>query len=103
MMVYVELSRASKKYTCSKCKATIRRGEYYVLWRWPYVRGPNTDKYCLRCANMEIEHMLKNNVSALFIYMNEEGFVTSVVPRKDKVLSQEQRKVLLEVTSGSHS
>jgi len=98
MMAYVELSRASKNYVCEHCKAVIRRGEYYVLWRRPYVRGPNTEKYCLKCANMEIVYMLQNNVSALFIYMDGEGFVTRVVPRRDKAL--EHRKVLEAVVKG---
>jgi hypothetical protein len=35
-----------------------------------------------------------SNVSALFIYMNEEGFAAGVVPRKSKVMYPECRKVL---------
>jgi len=97
-MAYVELSRASKNYECSKCRSQIKRGSLYVLWRRPYVRGPNTEKYCLKCADMEIVYMLQKNVSALFIYMNEEG-VTSVVPRKDKVLSPEHRRTLISCIS----
>jgi hypothetical protein len=100
MMVYAELSRASKNYECSRCRAQIKRGSLYVLWRRPYVRGPNTEKYCLKCAKIERENMLKNSVSALFIYMNEEGFVTGVVPRRDRLLCEEHRKVLEAVVKG---
>jgi len=98
MLIVAELSRASKKYTCSKCGAEIRRGELYILWHYFY--SNYTEKYCLRCAAKDAELMLKHSVKRLRIYV-EGGEDYAVVPVKDAPLPKEWRRKVEEFLSVS--
>jgi hypothetical protein len=90
MLIVAEMNRASKKYVCSKCRAEIRRGELYILWRSVFYSN-YTERYCLRCAAKDVELMLKHSVKRLRIYV-EEGEDYTVVPVKDAPLPEEWRK-----------
>jgi hypothetical protein len=90
-LIVAELSRASKRYTCSKCRAEIRRGELYILWRYSAFYSNCTERYCLRCATKDAELMLKHSVKRLRIYV-EGGEDYAVVPVKDASLPEEWRR-----------
>jgi len=91
MLIVAEMNRASKKYTCSKCRAEIRRGELYVLWRLRGFGSAYTEKYCLSCGAKEAKLMLKHSVKRLLIYANQ-GEDYAVVPVKGAPLPEEWRK-----------
>jgi hypothetical protein len=91
MLIVAEMNRARKKYTCSKCRAEIRRGELYVLWRLRGFGSVWTEKYCLSCGAKEAKLMLKHSVKRLLIYANQ-GEDYAVVPVKDAPLPEEWRK-----------
>ena len=65
---YWELRRASKEYTCSRCKTTIKPGELYV-YHFGVGMGTNCRveraHYCLPCAEDEVKEMLMHNVRKL--------------------------------------
>jgi len=91
MLIVAEMNRARKKYACSKCRAEIRRGELYVLWRLRGFGSVWTEKYCLSCGAKEAKLMLKHSVKRLLIYANQ-GEDYAVVPVKDAPLPEEWRK-----------
>jgi hypothetical protein len=97
-LIVAELSRASKRYTCSKCRAEIRRGELYILWRYSAFYSNCTERYCLRCATKDAELMLKHSVKRLRIYV-EGGEDYATVPVKDAPLPEEWRKKVEEFLS----
>jgi hypothetical protein len=98
MLIVAELSRASKKYVCSKCRAEIRRGELYILWRYSVFYNNYTERYCLRCATKDAELMLKHSVKRLRIYV-EGGEDYATVPVKDAPLPEEWRRKVEELLS----
>jgi hypothetical protein len=91
MLIVAEMNRASRKYTCSKCRAEIRRGELYVLWRLRGFGSAYTEKYCLSCGAKEAKLMLKHSTKRLLIYANQgEDYATT--PVKGAPLPEEWRK-----------
>jgi RNase P subunit RPR2 len=97
-LIVAELSRASKRYTCSKCRAEIRRGELYVLWRLRGFGSAYTEKYCLSCGAKEAKLMLKHSTKRLLIYANQgEDYATT--PVKDAPLPEEWRRKVEELLS----
>jgi hypothetical protein len=88
MLIVAEMNRARKKYACFKCRAEIRRGELYILWRYLVFYSNCTERYCLRCAAKDAELMLKHSVKRLRIYV-EEGEDCAVIPVKDALLPEE--------------
>ena len=94
MLIVAEMNRASRKYTCSKCRAEIRRGELYILWRYSVFYSNYIEKYCLRCAAKDAELMLKHSVKRLRIYV-EGGEDYAVVPVKDAPLPEEWIMLIL--------
>jgi hypothetical protein len=91
MLIVAEMNRARKKYACSKCRAEIRRGELYVLWRLRGFGSAYTEKYCLSCGAKEAKLMLKHNTRMLLIYVSQgEDYATT--PVKGAPLPEEWRK-----------
>jgi len=98
MLIVAEMNRARKKYACSKCRAEIRRGELYVLWRLRGFGSVWTEKFCLSCGAKEAELMLKHSTKRLLIYV-EEGEECAVIPVKDAPLPEEWRRKVEEFLS----
>jgi len=94
MLIVAELSRASKNYVCNHCRAEIRRGELYILWRYPAPYN-YTEKYCLRCAAKDAELMLRHGVKKLRIYV-DGGEEYAVLPVKDAPMPEEWRRKVEE-------
>jgi hypothetical protein len=97
MLIVAEMNRASRRYTCSRCKTEIRRGELYILWRYSAFYSNCTEKYCLRCAAKEAELMLKHSVKRLRVYV-EGGEDCAVIPVKDAPLPEEWRKKVMHTS-----
>ena len=91
VLIAAELSRASRKYICFRCRAEIRRGELYALWRFREFGNAYTEKYCLSCGAKEAMLMLKHNTRKLLIYVNQ-GEDYAAVPVKDAPLPEEWRR-----------
>jgi len=94
MLIVAELSKASKNYVCSHCRATIKRGELYILWRYPAPYS-YTEKYCLKCAAKDAEIMLRHGVKKLRIYV-DGGEEYAVLPVKDAPMPEEWRRKVEE-------
>jgi DNA-directed RNA polymerase subunit RPC12/RpoP len=95
ILIVAELSRASKKYVCSKCRTEIRRGELYVLWRFRELGNAYTEKYCLGCGAKEAALMLKHSTRMLLIYASQgEDYAT--VPVKNALMPDEWRRKVEE-------
>jgi hypothetical protein len=91
MLIVAELNKASRMYTCSRCKTEIWRGKLYILWRYPVFYNNYTLKYCLRCAAKDAALMLKHGTKRLLIYVSQ-GKDYATVPVKDAPLPDEWRR-----------
>jgi hypothetical protein len=98
MLIVAEMKRARKKYTCSKCRAEIRRGELYMLWRLRGFGSAYTEKYCLGCGAKEAKLMLKHNTRMLLIYVSQ-GEDCATTPVKGVPLPEEWRKKVMHALS----
>jgi hypothetical protein len=98
MLIVAEMNRARKKYACSKCRAEIRRGELYVLWRLRGFGSAYTEKYCLSCGAKEAKLMLKHSTKRLLIRASQgEDYATT--PAKGAPLPEEWRRKVEEFLS----
>jgi DNA-directed RNA polymerase subunit RPC12/RpoP len=98
MLIVAELSRASRRYACSKCGAEIGREELYILWRWREMGSVYTEKFCLSCGAKEAELMLKHGTKRLLIYASQ-GEDYTATPVKGAPLPEEWRRKVEEFLS----
>jgi len=93
MRIFAQLVRAHNDYKCGKCGSIISRGTLHIVWRlrdWGYNA---TERFCLKCASLEVREMLKHNVKALLIYVSG-GEDYCVAPVKWMPLKKELRRAL---------
>jgi hypothetical protein len=91
--IFAQLVRAYKEYRCGRCGSAISKGTLHVVWRlrdWGY---DATERFCLKCASLEVREMLKHSVKALVIYVRG-GEDYYVAPVKWMPLKKGLRRVL---------
>ena len=93
MRIFAQLVRAYKDYKCKICGSAISKGTLHVVWRVRDCGYDATERFCLKCASLEVREMLKHNVKALVIYASG-GEDYYVAPVKWMQLKKELRRAL---------
>jgi hypothetical protein len=90
--IFAQLVRAKKDHKCSRCGSAIGKGALHVMWRMRDL-GYATERYCLKCASLEVREMLRYGVRALIIYVSG-GEDYCITPVRNEPLGEELRRAL---------